>query len=100
MSNKFTPPKRPGVAWWMVHGQGNRLVRGESWNPPFFHETIIEPLALMEVVILQIKTLQSRVCPRRLFRLAKGFEQPQLRSPIDPAHQRRGVGTRLLAAAS
>ena len=21
MSNKFTPSKRPGVAWWMVHGQ-------------------------------------------------------------------------------
>ena len=76
MSNKFTPPKRPGVAWWMVHGQGNRLVRSEPWNPPFFHEAVIEPLALMEIVILQIKTLQCRVCPRHLFRFAKGFEQP------------------------
>ena len=45
MPNKFTPPKRSGVAWWMVHGQRNRLVRGEAWNPPFFHKTIIEPLA-------------------------------------------------------
>src|SRR5207302_9241470 len=86
MSNEFTTPKRPSVAWWMVHRQGNRPVRGESWNPPFFHETIIEPLALMEVVIFQIKTLQSLVCPRHLFRLAKSFEQPQLRGPIDPAH--------------
>ena len=58
------PPKGPGVAWGMVHCQSNRLVGGESWNPSFFHETIIKPLALMEIVILQIEALQSRVMPK------------------------------------
>ena len=95
MPDKFTPPKGPGVSRRMIHGHRDCLVCREPWHPPFFHEAVIEPLALMEIVILQIETLQGRICPCRLFSLTKGIEQPQLRSPIYPADQRLVVSTEI-----
>ena len=76
MPNEFAASKGSGIAGWMVHGQGNRLVGGESRNPTFLHKAKVEPLALMEIVIFQIETLQRRVCPGQLLRLPKGFKQP------------------------
>src|SRR4029079_11038691 len=51
-----------------------------------------ETLRGVNVVVLEIETLQPRILPRQTFGFAKRLEQPLLGDPVDTANEQLGLG--------
>ena len=73
-------------------GLFNAIIGQHALHLPLLLQIEIQPAIGIDIVILQIQTLQPRIVPTQILRLAKRIQQPLLRHPIHTVCQLHRIG--------
>ena len=77
----------------------NAIIRQHPLHLTLLHQIKIQPAIGIDIVILQIQTLQPRIVPTQILRLAKRIQQPLLSHPIHAICQLHRIGLQIIERA-